>query len=381
MKLKLIAFSLSLTVATILLPSCGGDPSFSLTSESTGFKQINNQTSAIDVLWIIDNSGSMTPAQNKLTTNFNSFITSFSAKSIDYKIAVASTDAYNGAVDVCSPFYRSYLARFRDGADVPASFTSALTDPGQACDEVTNPPIQGYDAAASGYSYSGVRVITPSTPDIIDTFLTNATLGTAGSGLEQGMASFQAAIESPFNTGYLREDAYLAVIIVSDENDSSPETSSFYKAYLDTITGSTASLQKYSVSTVTKQSGDICAEANHSASRVGTKYEELADLTNGDKISLCSDFAVALDDLAENIIIKALVSVFEIFREPIVSTLTVNVNGASVPMSDGVSDGWEYSNPVGGDYAGKHIISFIGDSTPPAGASISIDYDPASFDD
>lgn len=382
MNLKLIAISLSLTLATIFLPSCGGDPSFSLTSEAAGFTQINNQTSAIDVLWIIDNSGSMTPAQTKLTTNFTSFITSFSAKSIEYKIAVASTDAYLGAdADVCTPTLRTYKARFRDGADVAASFTSVLPDIFSPCDPVTNAPIQGYDESASGNPYSGVRVIDPDTVDIINTFLTNATLGTTGSGTEQGMESFKAAIDSPFNAGFLREDAYLAVIIVTDENDSSPGTSASYKTYLDTITGSTAELQKYSVSTVTKQTGDICAEASHAASAIGTKYEELADLTDGDKISLCSDFALALDDLAENIINKALISIFEIEREPIVSTVVIKVNGVTVPMSDGSSAGWEYSSPVSGTYAGGHIISFIGTAVPEAGASISIVYDPLNFDD
>ncbi len=381
MKIKLIAFSLSITLATLLLPSCGGDPSFSLTSESTDFKQINNQTSDIDILWIIDNSGSMTPAQSKLTTNFNSFITSFSTKNINYKIAVAATDSYHGsetATGDCSPFFRSYKARFRDGADVSASFTQ--TFPPGTCDPNTNPTIQGYDPLASGNTYSGVRVITPDTPNIVSTFLTNATLGTSGSGLEQGMESIRSALDSPFNDGFLREDAYLAVIIVTDENDASSGTIADYKAYLDTITGSTDSLQKYSVSTVTKQSGDTCSEASHSQSSVGSDYESLADATNGDKISLCSDFAVALDDLAENIITKSLISIFEISREPLVNTIDVKVNGSIIPMSDGSSDGWEYSNPASGDYAGKHIITFIGTAVPPAGASISIDFDPANFD-
>ena len=194
------------------------------------------------------------------------------------------------------------------------------------------------------------------------------------------MESIRSAIESPFNAGFLREDAYLAVIIVTDENDSSPGTIADYKNYLDTITGSTDGLQKYSVSTVTRQAGDTCAEANHPSSSVGTDYELLADATNGDKISLCNDFAVALDDLAENIITRALISVFEIEREPIVSTMSVLVNGTPVPMSDGSSAGWEYSNPSSGEYAGQHIITFIGSAVPAAGASISISFDPVSFD-
>ena len=54
------------------------------------FKQPDVQ--AVDVLWVVDNSGSMSSVVETLGDKFESFLESFSALGIDYQIGVTSTD-------------------------------------------------------------------------------------------------------------------------------------------------------------------------------------------------------------------------------------------------------------------------------------------------
>ena len=48
----------------------------------------------LDVLWVIDNSGSMNQFQTSLSTNISSFITAFAQTGADYHMAVITTDRY-----------------------------------------------------------------------------------------------------------------------------------------------------------------------------------------------------------------------------------------------------------------------------------------------
>src|SRR6476661_1030667 len=53
--------------------------------------------SKIDVLWVVDNSGSMAPRQQNLARNFSSFIDVFTKNSINFRIAVTTTDIFKSA--------------------------------------------------------------------------------------------------------------------------------------------------------------------------------------------------------------------------------------------------------------------------------------------
>src|SRR4051812_27663931 len=55
-----------------------------------------NQQSAshIDVLWVVDNSGSMAPRQENLAKNFQSFMDVFVKSGIDFRLAVTTTDVF-----------------------------------------------------------------------------------------------------------------------------------------------------------------------------------------------------------------------------------------------------------------------------------------------
>ncbi len=74
----------------------------STTGETTGgvtyedvtenFQQSAEETKKLDIMWIIDNSGSMSDEQSDLGSNFDSFITQFINMDVDFKMGITTTD-------------------------------------------------------------------------------------------------------------------------------------------------------------------------------------------------------------------------------------------------------------------------------------------------
>jgi hypothetical protein len=170
------------------LSACGKDnPTYGLLPSGQSFTQsktiFNNQ---LDILWVVDNSGSMNPYQTNLVNNFSSFITNFQNKGYDFHIAVTTTDSYlSGTVFQNNPS----LAKFRDGTNAT--------------------------------SHTGIFDILSTTPNLNNVFVTNATQGSSGDGDERAFSSMREALNSSLNTGFLRPQSFLAVIILSDEDDFS----------------------------------------------------------------------------------------------------------------------------------------------------------------
>lgn len=350
-KLQFVAILL-LTTMTV---ACGNDtPTFSLLpDENTFFQKGNEVNNKIDLLWVIDDSGSMETSQQNVADNFDAFMDKFIDKGYDFKMAVTTTQAYKSAF-IGDPSY----AEFKDG--VPGNYT-------------------------------GIKVITKDTPDLKNTFLTNMLQGINGSGDERAFQSVKEALNSSLNTGFIRPDSFLAIIIVSDEDDFSHDGSGYkggqydyaglhatddYVDYLDAITSSSADKKRYNVNAVAIWD-DACKDYLNSiwwGRLVGIRYGELVDATNGEKGDLCGDFAVELEKISSKII--QLSSQFFLSREPLVDTLQVIVNDIVVPNKDenpGPSvGGWTYN-------AEANSIIFYGDHIPEQGSTIIINFDPAGL--
>lgn len=114
-KFKLFLKVFSIVFIFINLISCNKSiDSFSLLMENSFFKQSTNyQARKIDILWVIDNSGSMETSQTSLAQNFQSFIQNFKNKNFDFQMAFTTTDAY---VDYYYSNSTSY-SRFKDGSN------------------------------------------------------------------------------------------------------------------------------------------------------------------------------------------------------------------------------------------------------------------------
>jgi hypothetical protein len=344
-----IFFFLIVIPVGILLTSCAEEePTFSLLPERNYFVQKTDSFSnKIDILWVIDNSGSMANLQANVANNFESFINSFVDKSYEFQIAVTTTDAYlEGAVFEDDPEY----ARFRDGTD--------------------------------DTSHTGVYVITPETPDLVDTFMINITQGTHGDGDERAFQSMTAALNSSLNAGFLRPDAFLAVIIVSDEDDFSHDGAGYinrdynhpdihpvsdYVDYLKAMTGN-PTIPRHSVSSIAIYDDD-CNAQNQPWGLIADRYGALVEATDGVNGSVCADdFSVVLDSIQARI--AELSTQFELNREPVIGTIRVSVNGEQIP--EDVDNGWSY-------YPETNSIMFHGSAIPEQGASIIIDFDPTTI--
>ncbi|MEQ1876982.1 MAG: hypothetical protein ABL958_10080 [Bdellovibrionia bacterium] len=332
---------------TAALSACGNsDFFFGLEPEADTFEQSSslNRINTIDVLWVVDNSGSMADLQQNMADNMNTFMGSFLSEGYDFQMAVTATDAWK---DEFPPPMDPMIAKFRDGV---------------------------------GTTRTGVFVVTPQTVNPINTFITNFMQGIAGSGDERAFSSFRAALNSPLNAGFIRPGGYLSVIIVSDEEDFSHDDTAMNESYaqptlhpiqdyvdfLDAATGSSGRFRRYNVSTISILDAACLAQ---SGGKIGTRLMELADATGGLKIDVCSPtFANDLDMLKSYLL--EMLTQFFLSRDPNVDTITVYVDGRVVPKDD--KNGWTY-------HADINAVRFHGSEVPPEGAKIGVSYDPASI--
>ena len=83
------------------------------------------------------------------------------------------------------------------------------------------------------------NVITPETSNPVYEFTQQANQGSNGSATEQGFAAVQAALTEPLlsgaNAGFLRDDATLSVIVVSDEDDSSSINAASFTSWFQSL--------------------------------------------------------------------------------------------------------------------------------------------------
>ncbi|MBO9668817.1 MAG: hypothetical protein J7501_18610, partial [Bdellovibrio sp.] len=233
---------------------------------------------------------------------------------------------------------------------------------------------------------SGVYVMDKNTPNLSSVFQTNIKVGTNGNGDERAFESFKQTLGDSFNISknFRRPDAFLAIIIVSDEEDFSSSTDQFNESYsnsklytvqsyvnfLDTYTGGTANGRNYSVSNISIQDQTCLDQLNTSFTgrKIATRYAQLTSLTKGVQGSLCSDFGNTLTLISDSIV--TLSSVFKLTREPIPETIVVTVNGSVVP--EDASNGWTYDSS-------NLTITFHGSAVPGANATIKINFDPKTI--
>jgi hypothetical protein len=389
---KGISFSLFASLG--LLSGCGGSgTSYSILGTGQSFTQstsaFNNQ---LDILWVVDNSGSMAPLQTNMTTNFQSFISNFQTLGYDFRMAVTSTDAYKANKSfVQYSAANAGLSLFQDGGN--------------------------------GTATSGVFVIIPSTPNLDTVFLDNATTGINGSGDERAFSSMVTTMNNPANPAFLRSTSFFAVIILSDEDDFSnysrtedswgsndaadhcyyntamdtaatttysgsnhvstcaamnpqtvPDSVNSYVADFDTLTQSTGATRRWNVSTIAVL--DSACQLSHSQVNsasvmtvIGQRYIQLSQATQGVQGSICdTSYANTLSSIASQI--TTLSTQFFLKSTPQVSTVVVLVNNALVPES--ATNGWQYNSSA-------NSVQFFGSAVPAQGAQIAVNYIPTTI--
>jgi hypothetical protein len=195
--------------------------------------QIVRGAAAADILFVVDDSGSMTDKQQALADNLSSFIDGLtsSAVALDLRIGVTNTslDDYNGrtgygAAAVVAGVTYPYPGP--PGAPFPRGTIIAI-DPDTSGTGQFGHFTWGkkWDPAGLVSTWGGPRILS-SGPDLARDFKANIHQGEWGSGKEQPLRAMRAALDassvtnSP-NFGFLRSGARLAVVILTDEDDCS----------------------------------------------------------------------------------------------------------------------------------------------------------------
>jgi len=162
-----------------------------------------DECTKIDFVFVVDDSGSMGEEQDNLAANFPLFIEAVEAfrtddgLPLDYRIAVTTTG---------KPFTTTI------------EFTGFPLPPMTTMDDGPNGAFRQDCGMARRWIETGDT-------DVPGTFACNAAVGTSGSATEMPLQmlarSLTDRVADGTNAGFLREDALLAVIILSDEDDCS----------------------------------------------------------------------------------------------------------------------------------------------------------------
>ncbi|WNG38612.1 choice-of-anchor D domain-containing protein [Archangium violaceum] len=298
---------------------------------------VQQSQAKVDVLFVVDNSGSMMDEQQNLGSNFSAFLTHAAAAGVDYHIAVTTTglERSSGGWSVC---------------------------PG------------GAEGGENGRFYpvdgSSPRIITPSTPAAETVFARNTSVGVCHWN-EQGLEAMYRALADPLvynmddprspqpmdgNAGFLRDDAKLAVIAVTDEEDFSPQSVSFYESFLLALKGDDRSKVLFSAI-----AGPSDLSSCPRASSSGSRYIQLAQNTGGVVESICTaNWAASLERISENAFGPN--RSFPLSDKPSDTTrIVVRVDGAEV------TSGWTYDPTT-------NTVIFDVDAAPGPGAAVEITY-------
>ena len=302
--------------------------------EEDEFVQTTGQE--VDILFVVDNSGSMGGDQQNLSDNFGALASKAQQWENDFHIGVVTTDMdeMNG--------HRGKL----------------MGDP---------------------------RYVTPSNWEL---FKTNVKVGDMGDATERGLFASQAALSFPlahdtstacsypseceqpddclegfcggYNRGFMRQDATLHVVYVSDEEDDSPAPLDFYIDFLKSIKG----YMNPNLLKVHAVVAGVDPEGTYTdcAGEAGMRYMAVADETGGVQADLCDpNWNDKLDALGEAIF--GLKTQFFLSRPADPPTIEITVNGQACV------DGWTYdqdSNSV--------VFDEFGPCMPQPGDHISIKY-------
>lgn len=301
--MKKMTKALSVIIALGLL-GCGSESSFMVpksvlpkeefSEKPKDFEAFNPK---VDILFVIDNSGSMQPAQNNLSRNAALFADGISKASLlDYHIGVLTTD-----MEDC----RDHCGR-----------------------------LVGFPA----YLEKG-------NPDFVRILARKMQVGIEGSAYEKMFAPVIAALSPPldgtFNRGFYRQDAFLAVIFITDAKDQSRHTAQDLFQFLKTKKVDPNRVLAYGVIRTLAEE----KSCNSSEDLDGKLEDFLGAVVNGgvnqkNILSLCTeDYGTKLAEFAKDIV-KRTAGTVKLSRIPNEKTIRVFYGTQEIPNDP--EKGWVY---------------------------------------
>lgn len=321
-----------LAAFSTVLGSCVVDNTVDRLTKTEIFLQEPN--SLVDILFVVDSSPSMADEQQLIADGFESFIGTLEESNADFQLGVIDMDM-----------------------DLDNSRRAML---------IGNPPY-----------------LTPE-DDYITAFKARVKVGVDGSDKEKGLSAAYAAVTEPLasgqNGGFVREDANLVLIFVSDEEDCSDA---------DALAGEGGSAcydQRQLLISVKQFIQDFSelksGEARVVASAIvgpkanqqegcqqevwpGNRYRSMAGTMGGIVGNICNpDYSGIMEDLG--LAVAGEITVFNLSYAAVPETIEVMVDDEIIAESD--SEGWTYD-------AEYRQIRFDGSYVPPRGSGISVSYE------
>lgn len=289
-------------------------------SEDAQYEEVfyQGEPGPADILWVADNSGSMSDEMQMVMDEFDVFISSFIDLDLDFHLGVVTTDM-----------------------DLPADSGNLQGDPTYLDRTSADPESDFNQTIAEIYAVTG-------------------------SGSERGLDAVYAALTEPlvsgYNAGFFREtaddgsDVTLTGIIVTDEDDDSSRSASSFASWFKGLK-SDPDLVSFSA---------VCEYVDFGGAAFGcNKYIEVVDETGG---FLARTDQADFEEVLAYLSLEAM-GMSTIFRLSYVPTniayIEVLVNGSKVSYS--AVDGWTYLSD-------QNAIWFRGAAVPEAAAEIRVSY-------
>lgn len=244
---KSLLLCTSSLIAAMTLAGCNGHALKEVEYEGFSDKALDIAIAPqrdVDILFVIDNSGSMAEEQATLAANFGAFIELLELPEVaaNYRIAVTTTDNGTGECSTTGPergqfvlsSCRSRLSQF----EVPNSASGPLDARAEACEDLCPAALADLETTPTHITDNPESVARPwmenivgniNLPEGVDTATAFACLGPQGidgCGYESPLEAMRLALtrantETEEEFGFLRKDALLAVVFVTDEADCS----------------------------------------------------------------------------------------------------------------------------------------------------------------
>lgn len=190
-------------------------------------------------------------------------------------------------------------------------------------------------AVPEGFSLQNTNpVLDIETEDAEERFAEMIAQGTQGTGIEHGLEAARLALTAPvdeLDRGWLREDASLGILVVSDEDDSSALSIQQYERAFKELKGDRAFRQDgwFQVNSLvgtepTEDALDISCQSEDGVAYFASRYIELSSRTGGLAESICAnDFQPVVQNLGLQI--SGLDLRFTLTDFPILDSLVVDL--------------------------------------------------------
>jgi len=289
----------------------------------------------VDILFVVDNSGSMAVHQRNLSNNVVKFTQTFTRSSVlDYNIGIVTTDMDGNGWGARKP--------------------------------------------CCGQLVGSTRVVNKNTPGAEATLASNFLVGTDGSATEASFEPVVSALSQPnlvgWNSGFYRPDASLVVIFLTDAEDQSRAVSaqSLYNFLLNLKRGDASKLLGFGVIVPTNNT----SRCDRDDGSTPTKIEAFLGMMPNNKnniMNICDpDYGTRLAMMAKDIVDKV-GNIIYLDRAPALNSIHVYYGNSELP--ENYENGWSFDPKRNAIILGSKINW----GSQPSGSRVKVSYTAASF--